>query len=175
MNWKDKTVLVTGGSGFLGSKVVDVLRNKNVKRIVIPNSKIHDLRLKENCTSLTKDVDVVFHIAAHVGGIGLNKEKPGELFYDNLVMGTHLMEEARKNNVEKFISLGTICSYPKQVPIPITEDSLWDGYPEEITAPYGLAKKMQLVQSNAYKIQYNFNSILKRINAKTPCRKKSKH
>lgn len=159
MDWKNKSIVVTGGSGFLGSRVVDALKNKGAQKIIIPRSKDCDLRLKENCNLITKDVDYVFHVAAHVGGIGLNKKKPGELFYDNLVMGTHLIEESRKNGVEKFISLGTICSYPKFAPQPINEDSLWSGYPEEVTAPYGLAKKMQLVQSMAYKQQYNFDSI----------------
>ena len=159
MDWSNKKVLVTGGNGFLGSHVVEALKKKGVHEVIIPNSKQHDLRLKENCNMITKNVDYVFHVAAHVGGIGLNKERPGELFYDNLVMGTHLMEEARKNGIKKFISLGTICSYPKLIAQPITEDSLWAGYPEEITAPYGLAKKMQLVQSMAYKQQYGFNSI----------------
>jgi len=159
MDWSNKTVLVTGGTGFLGSRVVKALENKGIKKVIVPNSSQHDLRIKENCDLVTKDVDYVFHVAAHVGGIGLNKEIPGELFYDNLIMGTHLMEEARKNGVEKFISLGTICGYPKLTSQPITEDSLWSGYPEEITAPYGLAKKMQLVQSMAYKQQYGFNSI----------------
>ncbi|MBM3910596.1 MAG: GDP-L-fucose synthase [Thaumarchaeota archaeon] len=159
MDWSNKTVLVTGGNGFLGSHVVKALKNKGAQKIIVPSSKQHDLRIKENCHLVTKDVDYVFHIAAHVGGIGLNKEIPGELFYDNLIMGTHLMEEARKNGVEKFISLGTICSYPKLISQPISEDSLWAGYPEEITASYGLAKKMQLVQSMAYKQQYGFNSI----------------
>lgn len=159
MDWKNKKILVTGGTGFLGSHVVESLKNKGATNIISPSSKEYDLRIKENCDLITKDVDYVFHIAAHVGGIGLNKEKPGELFYDNLVMGTHLMEESRKNGVKKFISLGTICSYPKLISQPIKEDALWLGYPEEITAPYGLAKKMQLVQSTAYKEQYNFNSI----------------
>ncbi len=159
MDWKSKKILVTGGTGFLGSHVVENLKKKGATNIIVPSSRECDLRIKENCNLITKGVDYVFHIAAHVGGIGLNKEKPGELFYDNLVMGTHLMEEARKNDVKKFISLGTICSYPKLTSQPIKEDSLWSGYPEEITAPYGLAKKMQLVQSMAYKEQYNFNSI----------------
>lgn len=159
MNWKEKNVLVTGGSGFFGSHVVRGLKSLEVKNVISPNSHDYDLRIKEKCAEITKDVDYIFHLAAHVGGIGLNKEKPGELFYDNLMMGTNLMEEARKNNVEKFISLGTMCSYPKITPQPINENTLWDGYPEEVTAAYGLAKKMQIVQSLAYKDQYNFNSI----------------
>lgn len=159
MDWKNRKILVTGGTGFLGSHVIKNLMNKGAADIISPNSKECDLRIKENCSLVTKNIDYVFHIAAHVGGIGLNKKKPGELFYDNLIMGTHLMEESRRNGVKKFISLGTMCSYPKLATQPIKEDSLWSGYPEEITAPYGLAKKMQLVQSKAYKEQYNFNSI----------------
>ena len=159
MNWKEKNVLVTGGNGFFGSQIVRGLKSLEVENIISPNSHDYDLRIKEKCAEITKDVDYIFHLAAHVGGIGLNKEKPGELFYDNLMMGTNLMEEARKNNVEKFISLGTMCSYPKITPQPINENTLWDGYPEEVTAAYGLAKKMQIVQSLAYKDQYDFNSI----------------
>ena len=159
MNWKEKNVLVTGGNGFFGSQIVKGLKSLEVENIISPNSHDYDLRIKEKCAEITKDVDYIFHLAAHVGGIGLNKEKPGELFYDNLMMGTNLMEEARKNNVEKFISLGTMCSYPKITPQPINENTLWDGYPEEVTAAYGLAKKMQIVQSLAYKDQYDFNSI----------------
>jgi GDP-L-fucose synthase len=159
MDWKSKNVLVTGGNGFLGSRLVKMLKEKNTKKIVIPDSKKCDLRHVDNCTSILQEIDIVFHLAAKVGGIGLNQSKPGELFYDNLMMGVNLMEEARKNKIEKFISLGTICSYPKFTPIPFKEDSIWDGYPEETNAPYGLAKKMLLVQSQAYKQQYNFESI----------------
>jgi GDP-L-fucose synthase len=159
MNWKTKKILVTGGNGFLGSSLVCSLKELEPALLVTPSSSSCDLRLKENCENITKDIDIIFHIAAHVGGIGLNKEKPGELFYDNLLMGTYLMDEARKNGVEKFISLGTMCSYPKVTPQPIKEEFLWDGYPEEVTSAYGLAKKMQIVQSLAYKEQYDFNSI----------------
>ena len=159
LNWNEKSILVTGGTGFLGSNVIEHLKSLGAKNIISPNSHDYDLRLKEKCNSITKNIDYVFHIAAHVGGIGLNKEKPGELFYDNLMMGTNLMEESRKNNVEKFVSLGTMCSYPKFAPQPISEDVIWNGYPEEVTAAYGLAKKMQIVQSLAYKKQYDFNSI----------------
>jgi len=160
MNWKEKLVVVTGGSGFLGSRIVKLLEEREAKNIAIPRFKNCDLRYRENCNKITKDADIVFHIAAKVGGIGLNQEKPGELFYDNLIMGINLMEEARKNNVEKFIALGTICSYPKFTPVPFTENSMWEGYPEETNAPYGLAKKMLLVQSQAYERQYHFNSIV---------------
>ena len=160
MDWKNSTILVTGGTGFLGSRVVSILEKKQVKNIIVPHSVENDLRLRENCFEITKNIDIVFHLAAKVGGIGLNQEKPGELFYDNLMMGTNLMEESRKNGVKKFVALGTICSYPKFTPIPFNEENIWNGYPEETNAPYGLAKKMLLVQSQAYHQQYNFNSIV---------------
>lgn len=160
MVWKNKSVVVTGGNGFLGSRIVSILKEKGAQEILIPNSAECDLRQKENCSEITKGADIVFHIAGKVGGIGLNQEKPGELFYDNLIMGVNLIEEARKNSVEKFIALGTVCSYPKFTSIPFSEDSIWDGYPEETNAPYGLAKKMLLVQSQAYRQQYNFQSIM---------------
>ena len=158
MDWSDKKVLVTGGSGFLGSRIVKLLLEKNAN-VIVPKSEEYDLRLKENCEKITQNIDYVFHLAAKVGGIGLNQEKPGELFYDNLIMGVNLMEESRKNNVSKFIALGTICSYPKFTPLPFSEKSIWDGYPEETNAPYGLAKKMLLVQSQAYRQQYGFHAI----------------
>ena len=160
MNWKNKSVVVTGGGGFLGSRTVTLLKERYATNIKIPDSSTCDLRLRENCYKITKNSDIVFHIAAKVGGIGLNQQKPGELFYDNLIMGVNLLEEARKNGVEKFIALGTVCSYPKFTPIPFSEDSIWDGYPEETNAPYGLAKKMLLVQSQAYRQQYDFQSIM---------------
>ena len=159
MTWENKRILVTGGNGFLGSTLVRKLNQLNPKEIVTPSSKDFDLRFKDNCETITKNIDIVFHLAAHVGGIGLNKEKPGELFYDNLLMGTYLMDQAQKNGVEKFVSLGTMCSYPKITQQPIKEEYLWEGYPEGVTSAYGLAKKMQIVQSIAYKQQYNFNSI----------------
>ena len=140
MDWNNKKILVTGGSGFLGSRVVKLLEEKNAN-VIVPKSNECDLRLRENCEKITTNIDYVFHLAANVGGIGLNQEKPGELFYDNLIMGVHLMEESRKNNILKFVALGTICSYPKFTPLPFSEKSIWDGYPEETNAPYGLAKK----------------------------------
>ena len=160
MELKQKRILLTGGGGFLGSKIVSLLKEKDVDEIIIPNSKNDDLRIQENCSRLTKDADIVIHLAAKVGGIGLNQEKPGELFYDNLMMGTQLIEESRKNGVQKVIALGTICSYPKFTVLPFSEKTIWDGYPEETNAPYGLAKKMLLVQSDAYRQQYKFNSIV---------------
>jgi len=159
IDWTTKSVLVTGGNGFLGSFVVNELRKKGVKNITSPSSKDCDLIERSNCKSAVKNIDIVFHLAAKVGGIGLNQEKPGELFYDNLMMGTQLMHEAKNAGVKKFIALGTICSYPKFTKIPFLEDSIWDGYPEETNAPYGLAKKMLLVQSQAYRQQYGFKSI----------------
>ncbi len=127
--------------------------------IFIPRSEEYDLREKEDCKKVVKNIDVVIHLAANVGGIGYNEQHPADLFYDNLMMCTHLMEEARKAGVQKYTAVGTVCAYPKHTPIPFKEINLWDGYPEETNAPYGLAKKMQLVQSQAYRTQYNFNSI----------------
>lgn len=157
-----KKILITGGNGFLGSYLVKRLietRNVKEKNIFIPRSKSYDLRIMKNCESVVKGRDVVIHLAANVGGIGLNREKPGELFYDNLIMGTQLMEASRKEGIEKFVSIGTVCAYPKYTPVPFKEDDLWNGYPEETNAAYGLAKKMQLVQSQAYRQQYGFNAI----------------
>jgi len=160
MDWEKKTVLVTGSKGFLGSFVVKELEKLCPKKILSYSSEELDLRNNSNCKKAVQNVDVVFHLAAHVGGIGLNKEKPGELFYDNLIMGTQLLHEAKNASVQKFIALGTVCSYPKFSQIPFLESSIWDGYPEETNAPYGLAKKMMLVQSQAYREQYNFKSIV---------------
>lgn len=157
---KNKSVLVTGGNGFLGKKIVENLEALGINDIIIPSSDDFDLRNIENCKKVVSDADIVFHLAANTGGIGLNKEKPGEIFYDNLIMGTHLLHESKMANVEKFIALGTICSYPKFSQIPFLEEDIWNGYPEETNAPYGLAKKMLIVQSQAYREQYNFQSIV---------------
>lgn len=157
--WSTQTVLVTGGAGFLGSRVVALLQKKGTKQIIIPRSKDYDLREKSVSAKLVKNIDLVIHLAADVGGIGYNQTHPGSLFYNNLVMGVHLMEEARKAGVKKFVSVGTICAYPKFTPVPFKEKNLWDGYPEETNAPYGLAKKMLLVQSQSYRQQYGFNGI----------------
>lgn len=157
--WSDKKVVVTGGAGFLGSHVIKELESRGAKNIIIPRSSEHDLRIKEDCAKVVKGADIVIHLAANVGGIGYNREFPGTLFYDNLLMGVHMMEESRKAGVSKFVAVGTICAYPKFAPVPFKEDDLWNGYPEETNAPYGLAKKMMLVQSTAYRSQYGFNSI----------------
>ncbi len=158
---KDKKILVTGGKGFLGSYVVRELVKFGVdpKNIFSPSSKEVDLRELNACKKVVKGMDVIIHLAGKIGGIGLNREKPGELFYDNIIMGAQLMEEARRAGVKKFVSIGTVCAYPNITEIPFKEDNLWNGYPEETNAPYGLAKKMLLVQGQAYKKQYNFNSI----------------
>jgi len=157
--WAGKRVVVTGGAGFLGASLVAQLRARGADQLVVPRSKQHDLRTMEGCLAVAKDADVIFHLAANVGGIGYNQAKPGELFYDNLMMGTQLMEAARRADVGKFVAVGTICAYPKHTPVPFREDDLWTGYPEETNAPYGLAKKMLLVQAKAYRQQYGMNAI----------------
>lgn len=157
--WDNKKVVVTGGAGFLGSHVVTKLKERGVKDIFVPRKAEFDLRTKEACHEVVQGADIVIHLAANVGGIGYNRDYPGTLFYDNLLMGVHLMEESRLAGVGKFVAIGTICAYPKFAPVPFKEDDLWDGYPEETNAPYGLAKKMMLVQSQAYRTQYGFNSI----------------
>ncbi|GHH98047.1 GDP-L-fucose synthase family protein [Neobacillus kokaensis] len=158
---KGKRVMVTGGAGFLGSHVVEQFKNKGCAEIIVPRSQEYDLRDSSVTFSLIKDTkpDIIVHLAAAVGGIGANSKYPGTLFYDNAAMGIHLMEAARLCQVEKFVACGTICSYPKFAAIPFKEEALWEGYPEETNAPYGLAKKMLLVQSQAYRQQYGFNSI----------------
>jgi GDP-L-fucose synthase len=160
--WKDKHVVVTGGAGFLGSFVVDLLRDKGCRQIVVPRSKDYDLVQMDAVQRLYSDArpDLVIHLAARVGGIGANQANPGRFFYDNLMMGTQLIEVGRQRGLKKFVALGTICAYPKFAPIPFKEDDIWNGYPEETNAPYGLAKKMMLAQSQAYRDQYGFNSIV---------------
>jgi GDP-L-fucose synthase len=159
--WTDKSVLVTGGAGFLGSYVVDRLRTLGARNIAVPRSHEFDLRREAAVQHLLAQArpDIVIHLAAVVGGIGANRENPGRFFYDNLMMGTLLMEHARRAQVQRFVGVGTICSYPKYATVPFREDDLWSGYPEETNAPYGLAKKMLLVQAQAYRQQYGFNAI----------------
>jgi GDP-L-fucose synthase len=156
---KGKKVLLTGGAGFLGSYVQKELEKNDVCEVIVPRSRDYDLRKWECCKKVLKDIDIVIHLAAKVGGIGYNQQYPGSLFYDNAIMGIQLMEAARQEGVDKFVAVGSICAYPKYTPVPFKEDDLWNGYPEETNAPYGLAKKMMLVQSQAYRQQYNFNSI----------------
>lgn len=159
--WRDKRVTVTGGAGFLGSYVVERLRNLGAAKLSIPRSKEYDLRRPEAVRSMLKDSapNIVIHLAARVGGIGANRAHPAEFFYDNLMMGIQLFHECWRAGVEKFVVVGTVCAYPKFTPVPFREEHLWNGYPEETNAPYGLAKKMLLVQSQAYRQQYGFNSI----------------
>lgn len=159
MNLKNKRILLTGGSGFLGKWVEKKLQKKKPKDIFIPRSCVWDLKIMENCLKAVQGRDIVIHLAGNVGGIGYNQKYPATLFYDNLIMGAQLMEAARLANVEKFITVGTICSYPKLTPVPFKEEDFWNGYPEETNAPYGLAKKMMLVQGQAYNKQYGFNAI----------------
>jgi GDP-L-fucose synthase len=168
--WSHKRVLVTGGGGFLGRAVVAALRSRGVAEIVAPRRREYDLRdgaaihrlLAQTSVSRngqTNPVDLVLHLAAHVGGIGANRAHPAEFFYDNLMMGVQLLHESWRAGVSKFVAVGTVCAYPKFTPVPFSEDALWEGYPEETNAPYGLAKKMLLVQSQAYRDQYGYNSI----------------
>ncbi len=159
--WENKRVLVTGGAGFLGAYVCETLEKKGCRHIFAPRKSRYDLVEMEACRRVYQDAkpDVVIHLAALVGGIGANQENPGKFFYDNLMMGVQLMEQGRLFGVEKFVAIGTICSYPKFTPVPFREENLWDGYPEETNAPYGLAKKMLLVQAQAYRRQYGMNSV----------------
>jgi GDP-L-fucose synthase len=158
---KDKSVVVTGGSGFLGTHVVERLEREGCRQVFVPRSSEYDLRHEADIKRLLEVAkpEVIIHLAAVVGGIGANRLNPGRFFYDNLMMGTQLMEQSRLYGVDKFVAIGTICAYPKFARIPFREEELWDGYPEETNAPYGLAKKMMLVQSQAYRQQYGFNSV----------------
>ena len=159
--FNNKRVTVTGGAGFLGSHLVRKLKERGCKSIFVPKVEEYDLVKMEDIKRMYDDSkpDIVIHLAGVVGGIGANRENPGKYFYDNLMMGTQLIETARQTGIEKFVALGTICCYPKFTPVPFKEEELWNGYPEETNAPYGLAKKMLLVQSQAFRQQYGFNSI----------------
>ena len=159
--WEEERVVVTGGAGFLGSHVVEKLQERGCRQIFTPRSREYDLRDNVAVIHLFQSTrpSIVIHLAAIVGGIGANRERPGEFFYDNLIMGTQVMEQARIFGVQKFVAIGTVCAYPKLTPVPFREDDLWEGYPEETNAPYGLAKKMLLVQAQAYREQYGFNAI----------------
>lgn len=161
MEIKKKKILVTGGHGFLGRYIVKGLlkRGCSPKNLLVPTHREMDFTKLGVCKEAVKGIDVVIHLAGEVGGIGFNRERPGELFYNNLIMGVQLMEEARKARVQKFVGIGTICAYPKFTPVSFQEENLWNGYPEETNAPYGLAKKMLLVQAQAYRQQYSFNAI----------------
>ena len=164
--WRDKRVIVTGGAGFLGAFVVERLTERGAAEIIVPRSRDYDLRNLDAIRQLLNDAsikgkppEIIIHLAAHVGGIGANRKYPAEFFYDNLMMSVPLMHEAWRSGVGKFVAIGTVCAYPKYTPVPFREEDLWNGYPEETNAPYGLAKKMLLVQSQAYRQQYGFNSI----------------
>jgi GDP-L-fucose synthase len=159
--WSDRRVMVTGGGGFLGKAVVARLEAAGAMDVFVPRSRDYDLRTSDGIRSALADgrPDVVIHLAAVVGGIGANRENPGRFFYENAIMGIELMEQARVANVAKFVQIGTVCSYPKFTPVPFHEDDLWNGYPEETNAPYGVAKKMLLVQGQAYRQQYGFDVI----------------
>jgi GDP-L-fucose synthase len=159
--WEGKRVLVTGGSGFLGRHVVELLRTKSPKAIFVPRRRDYNLVKWSDVVRVYEDAqpDIVIHLAAEVGGIGANRANPGRFFYNNLLMGTQMMEYGRQCKIAKFVAIGTICAYPKHTPVPFKEEDLWNGYPEETNAPYGLAKKMLLVQAEAYRQQYGFNAI----------------
>jgi GDP-L-fucose synthase len=159
--WSDVNVMVTGGAGFLGSRVVSKLEERGCRNVFVPRSKDYDLRERADIERAIRDAapDMIIHLAARVGGIGANRVHPAEFFYDNLMMGVQLLDQAWRLGVRKFVAIGTVCAYPKFTPVPFREDDLWNGYPEETNAPYGLAKKMLLVQSQAYREQYGYNSI----------------
>jgi len=159
--FEHRRIVVTGGAGFLGNYVTEGLRKRGCKNILVPKIEDYDFVNLEDVVRMYEDMepDIVIHLAAVVGGIGANLEHPGEFFYKNLMMGVQLMEQGRLRDIEKFVAVGTICAYPKFAPVPFKEEELWNGYPEETNAPYGLAKKMLLVQSQAYRTEYGFNSI----------------
>lgn len=159
--WREKRVTVTGGAGFLGTYVVEGLKDQGAKHVFVPRSREYDLRDLDAIKHMLADSrpNIVIHLAARVGGIGANRNNPAEFFYDNLMMSVPLLHECWKAGIEKFVAVGTVCAYPKFTPVPFSEDDLWNGYPEETNAPYGLAKKMLLVQAQAYRQQYGFNSI----------------
>jgi len=161
IEWDQRNICVTGGAGFLGTHLIEDLRSRGAKNIFIPTIEKYNLVDPDAIRQMLADSqpDIIIHLAAHVGGIGANREHPAEFFYDNLMMGVQLMHQAYETGVEKFVAIGTVCAYPKFTPVPFKEDDLWIGYPEETNAPYGLAKKMLLVQSQAYRDQYGFNSI----------------
>ncbi|MGO9411871.1 MAG: GDP-L-fucose synthase family protein [Spirochaetia bacterium] len=161
MDLAGKKVLVTGGGGFVGTHLLAAMRRRGLREadIRVPRSGKLDLRVRENCVGAVSGMEVVIHLAALVGGIGFNRRNPGRIFYDNILMGVQLMEAARLAGVKKFVQIGTVCAYPKIVPVPFREESLWDGYPEETNAPYGIAKKALLVQAQSYRSQYGFNAI----------------
>src|SRR5438093_3814247 len=159
--WTNRRVLVTGGSGFLGRRVVAKLETKSPARVFVPRRQDYDLTEVENVRRVYEDArpEIVIHLAGNVGGIGANRDNPGSFFYNNLLMGAQMMEYGRRHEIFKFVAIGTICAYPKFTPVPFREEDLWNGYPEETNAAYGLAKKMLLVQAQAYRAQYGFNAI----------------
>jgi len=159
--WESRRVCVTGGAGFLGSYIIAKLKQRRAGDIFIPHIEDYDLTDPASISRMLDDSkpDIILHLAAQVGGIGANREHPAEFFYNNLMMGVQLMHQAWQRKVEKFVALGTVCAYPKFTPVPFKEDDLWNGYPEETNAPYGLAKKMLLVQAQSYRQQYGFNAI----------------
>tara|TARA_Y100001936_G_scaffold179454_1_gene176407 strand:- start:5186 stop:6112 length:927 start_codon:yes stop_codon:yes gene_type:complete len=159
MNLKNKRILVTGGNGFLGKNLMKKLEKTDVNNVFAPSSNEFDLRKQQDCQKIVKDVDIVFHLAGNSGGIGYMGKNPANVFYDNVMMDTQLLHEAKNENIEKFIGLGTVCSYPKFASIPFLEDEIWNGFPDESNAPYGISKKIMLTQSDAYRQQFGFNSI----------------